>query len=381
MNVFYASVWFALLCCIPACALKHKSEDVTVSSKKKDLSPHIIHQPFHSEKSSRSLQSSSRGKSNLFECVSNTPHIASAFVDKLVQNDFSTVEDNLETYCPGFPDGEVLNCEFPLSLAKDLKYYNPCKSVGGKIFTIQMDMCTLPSDPKANPVNMPFGNVKYYDSKKKESELYYFNEVHYVNYPVCAHESCTKQMVTDIYNSGYKNKRWDCPKDDTRNFKFGLRWSNTHHLIRSDVNTSHLRYSNSQQRHILLMTKTCQWLAKKPAANIARLCRGKKFQIYFNEYLPASQTCRETCRKYSNQCVAERQNSLFLVGGNLDEDGKFHAITRQCIYLSTITDEDERWKACNPELPYHDSRYGYGRDVCPESCVPPENSDIESLCQ
>lgn len=194
----------------------HKiSEDVKSRPDEKAFKQYI--NPFDDGRKKRSLPAS-RGESNLFQCVQNTPEISKLFLDKVELDDLSPIEDHLESYCPGYPNVNILDCEFPKSLAFELGYTKSCRDVGGKIFSIKMDMCTSPTYPQAKPVSVnttPFGKI----GNDKESKQLYFDEVHYKNYPVCAHSTCTTKMVTTLYNSGYKNDRWDCSKDSLDHVK------------------------------------------------------------------------------------------------------------------------------------------------------------------
>ena len=153
----------------------------------------------------------------------------------------------------------------------------------------------------------------------------------------------------------------NCPMDSKRSEKFAFKF-----ISKDD--------DSADQETI--KTKTCQWLAKRPPSKIAKICSVKQFQMFENDYHPASQMCRKICNQY---CIREQKEAKFLLGWEIDEYGKYVPITRPCSYLSKLNSNASRWEACNPNL-YIDTKYLYGRDVCPESCVPPDTSFIMTPC-
>lgn len=138
-----------------------------------------------------------------------------------------------------------------------------------------------------------------------------------------------------------------------------------------------LRYYSNEN---YLLTKTCNWLQKRPNAIKRKYCRNKKYQLYYKDiiknnitnYLPASRICFETCSSY---CVEQRSNALFIVGTTVDiNSGKENVKLRQCKWLQVQTQDviDETCKMEKNGLGtgLNDNiMYGVASDVCTEICV------------
>jgi hypothetical protein len=258
------------------------------------------------------------------DCLDETVSV----IDNLPQKYFTN--DILKQYCTGFPDGPEFNCDF----AGFESYSNfDCSEAGGKLVSINMEIC----------------NSSLYISNNidGDSASYYvidYNKMLIGNFNQCAGVSCSRDDIENIIDADNTIFGVDCPTE-SKYHKFAYR-----------VKTGET------------ITKNCNWLSKSSEKIISRACRKKKFQIYTDEYLPASQVCPMTCQDF---CPEEHPTAKFIAGVKIDGDsGKEIPMIRSCKWLATKTNKQRR-RLCLPlesNARYLKTDYDYGWKVCTSTC-------------
>ncbi len=257
-------------------------------------------------------------------CINQTVEVLSKITDPVVL----TAED-WSNNCVGFLNGTDVKCDFSSFTAYDS---NGCRNAGGRIVPLTIEMCSL---------NIFVGDAGGSNSGSTK----FVEKIQISNFPQCAGMSCNQNEISRVINGDNKVYGVRCPRETKFN-----------------------RFLLKRNKSGTLIVKNCQWLATKPWKARGNICRNKKFQVYVEDLLPASRMCQITCAPFS--CVQEKPTAKFLYDAVFDEDGRLRPSYRQCKFLTTVRSEqlEEICWPSNKNMAYLDSKYGYGWEVCTDSC-------------
>lgn len=278
-----------------------------------------------------------------------------------------------QTYCPNFPTStngnttqtENVDCDFSNNKPTN-QFRSACQDAGGKILRTTIDLCSVDVYIRESEDGTDAGTPD-------NGYTIHIQRIRLRNVPQCGGTHCTIQDMERIANAQNKLYGVTCPTENPF-AKFALR-------IKEGDN-------ENDNGSVVVLTKSCQWLRMKDRKSIGQMCRNKKYQLYplivnsagvETRLLPASRVCPDTCASFNFDCVYERGNARFISGTEVDEETNATVVqTRQCGFLSKKKKRGYAlFNACYQieNGPVYmdvdrerDMKYGYGWEVCTESC-------------
>jgi len=304
-----------------------------------------------------STSTSTSASSEDFErCSDETNTVVSNLAVSLASSNAPRLKkEHFETYCPSVahPDGNrnELECDFqPLSTRDDWYSESLCESVGGKLIQVPLELCNY-TIPSTNDFTT-FATV---------------DKIYMANLPLCTGMNCDQEQMSNYLSQIYEPLDLDCPTAP----------STVPSQLPSLPPSAEGRYNRFALRYDVnntLITRSCNWLRMKPEVEKAAVCERKNYQLYTDEYLPASQVCFETCEPY---CVEEALNAKFAFETSLDSSGRIVEETRQCKWLMEKKVSDVIDNICSSTTEF-DSKYGQALEVCTKTCPDSPNACSDS---
>ena len=230
--------------------------------------------------------------------------------------------ENPEDACEFKKNGKVAICDY--NLVDSTEFEAACVDNGGKIITVKQEQCGGFGD------DMPLDKLVINDLK------------------LCVGTSCDEEVVMTMFEAHFEMSGMHCPKED-KNAKFIL------------------KFNEKKDKAVM---RTCKSLAKANKKKRDRICFGKKFQVYNNGKLPASQVCEKTCKEnpMDGICIKESKKAIFVAQNENGEE-----MSQTCGWLQT-QDETTQMMVCYSGMMMmmmgfsFESEYGSAMDVCTSTC-------------
>mmetsp|Transcript_14314 Transcript_14314/g.18081 ORF Transcript_14314/g.18081 Transcript_14314/m.18081 type:complete len:361 (-) Transcript_14314:3-1085(-) len=281
------------------------------------------------------------------QCSDDTNTVVSNLAVSLQSSDADIPrlkKEFFEMYCSvGYPNEneKELVCDFqPLSTRDDWYSQSLCEQAGGKLMLIPLELCNY-----TIPATDDFSTFEAVEKTYMD------------NLPLCTGRDCDEEQMSNYLLEIYEPLNLKCPVAPSNTPSHSPSLPPT---LEGRYNRFALRYDANNA----LVTRSCNWLQMKPEPEVAAICQRKNFQLYTDEYLPASQVCFETCEPY---CVEQALNAKFVLETSLDSSGEMVEEIRQCKWLIEKKTSEVIQQICSSTTEF-ESKYGQAEEVCTEIC-------------